>query len=140
MTALGTGPFENDDARAFLDDIAGMAMPHRADRVLAALDGVLLTQGYVEAGAMAEAVAAAAAVGASRKPQEAALERGRPTWLVADSVPVPDETHEKARQLLRRAVRSKHNEWWQLWDETGLASDVEQSCARALAWLGDRDD
>ena len=51
-----------------------------------------------------------------------------------------EELVEKARQVLRRAVRSQDNEWWTLWDEAGLADDVTASCRRALAWLGDRDD
>ena len=42
--------------------------------------------------------------------------------------------------MLRRAVRSHDNEWWELWDEAGLADDVVVSCQRALGWLGDRDD
>ena len=51
-----------------------------------------------------------------------------------------EELVEKSRQVLRRAVRSHDNEWWELWDEAGLADDVRASCRRALAWLGDRDD
>ena len=47
---------------------------------------------------------------------------------------------EKSRQVLRRAVRSHDNEWWELWVEAELADDVTASCRRALAWLGDRDD
>ena len=89
---------------------------------------------------MSAAVAAAAAVGASRNPSAAAAERSRPAWLVGGAVPVTDEVAEKARQVLRRAVRSKDNEWWALWQEAELSADVEAACARALAWLGDRDD
>ena len=51
-----------------------------------------------------------------------------------------EELVEKSRQVLRRAIRSRDNEWWTLWDEANLADDVVESCRRALAWLGDRDD
>jgi hypothetical protein len=64
-----------------------------------------------------------------------------PGWLTTEPLPTGDEELvEKSRQLLRRAVRSRDNEWWELWDEAGLAADVTASCRRALAWLGDRDD
>jgi hypothetical protein len=140
MGAIGTGPFENDDALDFLGDLADLPASQRADAVLAALDGVLLSTGYVEAPDMCAAVAAAAAVGASRYPQAAAGEPYRPPWLVGGALPVPDEVAEEARQVLRRAVRSKDNEWWELWQEAELSPDVEASCRRALSWLGDRDD
>jgi hypothetical protein len=47
---------------------------------------------------------------------------------------------ERSRQVLRRAVRSHDNEWWELSDEAGLAEDVVTGSRRALGWLGDRDD
>lgn len=140
MGAIGTGAFENDDALDFLGDLGELSAEGRADAILAALDRVLLTTDYVEAPEMSEAIAAAAVVGASRQPTAAASEPYRPSWLVGGSVAVPDETAEKARQVLRRAVRSQDNEWWELWDEAGLTDDVTAACQRALSWLGDRDD
>ena len=105
------------------------------------LTGVLLATGYVEAPQMCEAVAGAAAVGASINPTAATGEPHLPAWLVAEPLPIGDEELiEKSRQVLRRAIRSQDNEWWELWDEAGLAADVVASCRRALAWLGDRDD
>ncbi|HSO63794.1 MAG TPA: DUF4259 domain-containing protein [Ornithinibacter sp.] len=141
MGATGSGPFENDDALDFLDALERLPAGDRPGRALAALDSVLLSTGYVEAPEMCEAVAAAAAVGASVNPTAAADEPYLPAWLTASPLPVGDEELvEKSRQVLRRAVRSQDNEWWELWDEAGLADDVVTSCRRALAWLGDRDD
>ena len=143
MGATGSGPFENDDALDFLDELADLPAADRGHRVLEALDGVLLATGYVEAPQMCEAVAGAAAVGASVNPS------AEPPWASPTCPagwpprPLPtgdEELVEKSRQLLRRAVRSQDNEWWELWDEAGLADDVTASCRRALAWLGDRDD
>ncbi len=141
MGAIGSGPFENDDALDFLDELAGLSPAERGHRVLEALDDVLLAPGYVEATQMSEAVAGAAAVGASVNPEAAVGEPNLPGWLTGSPLPTGDEELvEKARQVLRRAVRSRDNEWWQLWDEAGLAGEVTASCRRALAWLGDRDD
>lgn len=141
MGAIGSGPFENDDALDFLDELEALPAADRGHRVLEALDSVLLTTGFVEAPAMCEAVAGAAAVGASVNPEAAVGEPHLPVWLITSPLPTGDEELvEKARQLLRRAVRSQDNEWWELWDEAQLADDVTASCQRALAWLGDRDD
>jgi hypothetical protein len=141
MGAIGSGTFENDDALDFLAELAGLPAQDRGHRVLEALDTVLLSTGYVEAPQMCEAVAGAAAVGASVNPDAAVGERNLPGWLATSPLPTGDEElREKARQVLRRAVRSQDNEWWTLWDEAGLADDVTASCRRALAWLGDRDD
>ncbi|GAA4401790.1 hypothetical protein GCM10023168_11740 [Fodinibacter luteus] len=141
MGATGSGPFENDDALDFLDALEDLPRAQRPGRVLGALDVVLLATGYVEAPEMCEAVAGAAAVGASVNPEAARGEPYLPAWLVNQPLPTDDEELvEKSRQVLRRAVRSQDNEWWELWDEAGLADDVTASCRRALAWLGDRDD
>ncbi|HYN66995.1 MAG TPA: DUF4259 domain-containing protein [Ornithinibacter sp.] len=141
MGAIGSGPFENDDALDFLDDLAQLPAADRGHRVLEALDDVLLAPGFVEASQMSEAVAGAAAVGASVNPEAAVGEPYLPGWLTTEPLPTGDEELvEKARQVLRRAVRSRDNEWWELWDEAGLAAEVTASCQRALGWLGDRDD
>ncbi|MEO5608227.1 MAG: DUF4259 domain-containing protein [Ornithinibacter sp.] len=141
MGATGSGPFENDDALDFLDTLGELPVGQRAGRVIEALDGVLLAPGYVEAPLMCEAVAGAAAVGASLNPAAAAGEPYLPSWLTASPLPTTDqELVEKSRQVLRRAVRSHDNEWFELWTEAGLADDVVASSRRALAWLGDRDD
>ena len=141
MGAIGSGPFENDDAADFLNRLEALPPQQRGGRVLEALDEVLLSTGYVEAPQMCEAVAGAAAVGASVNPAAADGEPQLPRWLATEPLPTGDEELvEKSRQVLRRAVRSQDNEWWKLWDEAGLAPDVVASCRRALSWLGDRDD
>ena len=141
MGATGSGPFENDDALDFLGALEDLTPGDRPGRVLAALDTVLVAPGYLEAPQMCEAVAAAAAVGASVNPTAAVDEPYLPPWLTASPLPATDEELvEKSRQVLRRAVRSQDNEWWELWDEAGLADDVVASSRRALARLGDRDD
>ncbi len=140
MGAIGSGPFENDDALDFLDGLAAASRDERPARVLGALDRVLLSTSYVDAPQMCDAVAGAAAVGASLDPEAAAGEPYLPAWLADEPLPADEELVEKSRQLLRRAVRSRDNEWWELWDEAGLADDVVASCRRALSWFGDRDD
>jgi hypothetical protein len=140
MGAIGSGPFENDDALDFLDELEETRAADRPARVLQALDSVLLTTSFVAAPQMCEAVAGAAAVGASMRPRLAAGEPYLPAWVVAEPLPPDEELIEKSRQVLRRAVRSHDNEWWELWDEAGMVDDVVASARRALSWLGDRDD
>ena len=82
---------------------------------------------------MCEAVAGAAAVGASVNPGRRGRRALPARWLATEPLPTGDEELvEKSRQVLRRAVRSHDNEWWELWDEAGLADDVDGSCRRAL--------
>ncbi len=140
MGATGSGPFENDEALDYLGELHDLPPESRGGHLLAALDGVLLAPGYVDAPRMCEAVAAAAAVGASISPAAAAGEPYLPVWLGAEALHPDQEVIEKSRQVLRRAVRSHDNEWWELWDEAGLADEVVEGCRRALGWLGDRDD
>jgi Domain of unknown function (DUF4259) len=141
MGATGSGPFENDDALDFLDEVHDLPRENRAGKVIGALDVVLRATDYVGATEMCEAVAGAAAVGASVNPGAAQGEPYLPEWLADEPLPTDDEELvEKSRQVLRRAVRSHDNEWWELWQEAGLGADVTASCRRALAWLGDRDD
>ena len=141
MGATGAGPFENDDALDFLGEVHALPRPERAGLVLGALDVVLRANGPLEAAEMYEAVAGAAAVGASVNPGAAQGEPHLPGWLADEPLPAGDEELvEKSRQVLRRAVRTHDGEWWVLWDEAGLAADATASCRRALAWLGDRDD
>jgi uncharacterized membrane protein len=140
MGAIGSGPFENDDALDFLDELEDLRPADRPARVLEALDGVLLRTTFVQAPLMCEAVAGAAVVGASLSPEAAAGEPYLPTWVAAEPLPADEELVEKSRQLLRRAIRSRDTEWWELWDEAGQADEAVAACRRALAWLGDRDD
>lgn len=140
MGATGTGPFENDDALDLLGDLEDAAPDDRASRVLAVLDAVLASPGSVDAPELSEALAAAAAVGASLSPSEAAGEPYLPEWLAEQPLPDDEELVEKSRRVLRHAIRSREGEWWELWDEAGLADEAVAGCRRALAWLGDRDD
>ena len=140
MGAFGAGVFENDDALDFVGDLKDLSADRRGHAILAALDAVVLSQDYIEAPTMCEAIAAAGAVGVALNPVAAQGEPSRPSWLDSSAVPVTEELIEKSRQVLRRAVRVRDNEWWELWDEAGLSAEAVAASQRALAWLGDRDD
>lgn len=139
MGTWGIGPFENDEALDFLEEV------ERAEDPLGLLarpiDHVAFSGDYLEAHEVAEAVAAAAVVGAVLRPGEAQGEAYLPDWL--DSVSrdrLDDGLIEKARKALRRAMRPENNELVELYDEAGAAADFQADVARVLAWLGDRDD
>lgn len=140
MGAFGTGPFENDTALDFLGDVGDAAPADRQDMVLAALDRVLLAEGYVDADDMSEAIAAAAAISASMSPGIAGDEPYLPEWLEERALDTDGELVEKSRQVLRRALSSDENEWWDLWAEAGETEAVRIAMKRSLDRLGDRDD
>ena len=142
MGAWGSGLFDNDNALDVMGDLEDSTPQGRPDLVVAALDEVLLADGYIEAPEMSAAVAAAAAVGAVVNPGAAVEESSRPHWLAADAFEVDEELIEKSRRVLRRAIRAQDNELLAKdpKDRYQTADEMVASCQRALAWLGDRDD
>ena len=140
MGAAGTGPFENDDALDFLDTLEDAGPDERRAQVERAMGRVVRSDGYIEAPQMAEAIAAAVVVAACDDPESVATERYVPRWVEEEPIDVDERLEDLATAALHRALRPDDNEWWELWDEAGLADDVRASCRRALAWLGDRDD
>jgi hypothetical protein len=137
MGATGTGPFENDDALDFLDDVEDSEPTERRKKVVAAMERVLGDQGYIEAPRMAEAVAAAAVVAASDDPESAAGEPYLPPWLDREPIEVDERLEELATQTLHRALRHDDNEWWELWEEADASDEVTEVLSRYLDALGD---
>jgi Domain of unknown function (DUF4259) len=137
MGATGAGPFENDDALDFLDDLEDSEPTERRKKVVAAMERVLGDQGYIEAPSMAEAVAAAAVVAASDDPESAADEPYLPPWLEDEPLDVDEPLEELATQTLHRALRQDDNEWWELWEEADASDEVTEVVSRYLDTLGD---
>jgi hypothetical protein len=137
MGATGAGPFENDDALDYLDDLEDSEPAERRKKVVAAMERVLGDQGYIEAPSMAEAVAAAAVVAASDDPESAAGEPYLPPWLDDEPLEVDERREELATQTLHRALRHDDNEWWELWEEADASDEVTEVLSRYLDTLGD---
>jgi hypothetical protein len=141
MGAWGAGPFESDEALDFLGDIEESGGPARLGALARPLEHVAHSGGYLEAPDVTEAVAAAAFIGAVLNPTAAAAEPDRPEWTAEVSPDQIDtELVELARQALRRALRARDNELHELWVESGAVDEWRAGLARALTWLGDRDD
>ena len=137
MGATGAGPFENDDALDFLDDLEDSEPDERRDKVESALGRVVRADGYIEAPLMAEGIAAAAVVAISDDPDTIGRERAVPPWLLEDPIDVDERLEELATQTLHRALRHDDNEWWELWEEAGSVDDVTEVVSRYLDALGD---
>jgi hypothetical protein len=137
MGATGAGPFENDDALDFLDDLEDSEPTERRKKVVAVMERVIGDQGYIEAPSMAAAVAAAAVVAASDNPESAAGEPYLPPWLEEEPLDVDEQLEELATQTLHRALRHDDNEWWELWEEADASDEVTEVLSRYLDTLGD---
>ena len=96
MTAVRVGPFENDDALDFLDDLEEAEPEERPKKVVRALHRVVRAEDYIEAPLMAQAVAAAAVVAGSVDPDCLGEERFRPRWIEEDPLEVDDDLDELA--------------------------------------------
>lgn len=137
MARVRTGPFENDDALDFLDELEEAEPGERPGKVLRALRRVVGSDGYIDAPVMAEAVAAAAVVAASEDPEAVMGERYLPVWLDSDPLLVDEELEELAALALHRALRPDENEWWELWEEAQATDDVTEVVSRYLDVFGD---
>ena len=137
MGTIGTGPFENDDALDFLDDLEDSDPTQRLTKVRRALTTVIRAKGYVEAPQMAEAVAAAAVVAGSEDPDVVAGEAYLPRWLDDEPLDVDERLKELATEALHRALRHDDNEWWELWDEANATDEVTEVVSRYLDALGE---
>jgi hypothetical protein len=137
MARVRTGPFENDDALDFLDELEEAEPADRPGKVLRALRRVVGTDDYIDAPVMAEAVAAAAVVAASEDPEAVVGERYLPVWLDSDPLEVDEELEDLAAQALHRALRPDENEWWELWEEADATDDVTEAVSRYLDVFGD---
>ena len=141
MGAIGSGPFENDEALDFLAEVGELPAADRGHRVLEALDDVLLATGLRRGARDVR----------GRRRCRRGRRLGQPRRRRRRALPARLAGHRTAADRRRGARREgapgaaprgalQDNEWWELWDEAGLAADVTASCRRALAWLGDRDD
>ncbi len=123
MGAFGFGPFDNDDALDFLDEIEDADPTDRPVLLRAALDQVLGDRGYVDAPKMSEAIAAAAVISISLNPDLPCAEPELPEWVYDDTVSVDPGLAEVARRALTRALVPQDNELWELWERAhGLAA------------------
>lgn len=115
--AMRAGPFENDDALDFLDELEEVDAQERRARVAVALGRVVRATDYIEAPVMSEAIAAAVVVAACDDPESVVGERNVPRWVDDDPLEIDEELEETATAALRRALQSEDNELWELWAE-----------------------
>lgn len=137
MGATGAGPFENDDALDFLDALEDIDEAERRSKLAGAMKAVAANDDYVEAAAMAEAVAAAVLVAACDDPESIVGERNVPRWVDEEPVDVDDELEDLAHQALYRALRPEGNELWELWAEGDGAETFTKKLNHYLDALGD---
>ena len=119
MGTWGSGPFENDDAADFADDLDDADPAQREVLIREALQRAVDADGYLPAGDAARAVAAAAVVAATRTPgMPMDDDLDGPEFLqTGDLPPLPDDLVELAREALDR-VAADDSEWRELWEES----------------------
>lgn len=137
MGAIGAGPFENDDALDFLDELEEAEQEARRTKVEKALVRVVRASGYIEAPTMSEAVAAAAVVAACDDFESVVGERNVPRWLDEDPIEVDERLEELATQALHRALKSDDNELWELWADGDGGERFATKVTHLLDALGD---
>lgn len=137
MGSWGTGPFENDDAADFANELDGADPAERLTLIRGALQGALDAE-YLEVDGGNRAVAAAATVAACRPGGPSIDASYGPEFLALGDgvVPPPADLVELARAALDR-VQGEGSEWRELWDEAAGLDDVTAALEpvhTALAW------
>lgn len=130
MGTWDAGPFDNDDAADWLDDLASSDPAEWSDIIAETLTTVVDYEDYLEYPEAAEAVAAAAVV-ASQLPGMAAYS---PEVLDDDGeLDFPQALRDLAVQALDR-VTADDSEWRELWaDGDDSAFEVVRELRAALA-------
>ncbi len=131
MGTWDTGPFDNDTAADWCDQLEEAEPAQRAQLVEAALTAVLHETGYLDSDLAAEAIAATAIV-ASQRPGGPPLESGyAPDFLMdGGTLPLPEHLAGSALRALYR-IQSADSQWRQLWEQ----SDNLDEAVAALAAL-----
>ena len=135
MSVYGFGPFENDDAVEFLDEVGDAAVADRPVLLRAALDQVLRGDGPVGAVEMAEAIAAAAVVVRVLRPDEAPTDLELPEWVTQDPPAVDADLAETARAAMRRVLASEDDALWRQWTPEDATQDPRTGLGPTLRRL-----
>ena len=125
MGASGTGPFDNDSAGDFCDELreadAEGALELIRSALLAAVDvpaGSYLQRDLGEAAVAASAIAVAARLGRQEVLEEADLDSSLP--------PIPDDIFQLVIAAAQRVVRDD-SETRRLWDQVGAGEEWVQT-------------
>lgn len=132
MGATGPGPFDNDDALDFLDELEDCDPAERRALIESRIGEVVRNGDYVEAPLMSQAIAGAVLVAACDDIESVAGERNVPAWVDDEPLDVDDHLEELATRLLNRAMRPEDNELFDLWAE---ADGGERFTARLTHYL-----
>lgn len=124
MGTWGAGPFDNDDALDLVADLAEATDAEVVDGVRDAL-AESETQGYLEASAMSEAVAAACLVAARLHGGPAPEVEVVEDFLAAHPFEVDRSLQADAERALARAFDRTDNEWYELWEDADALDVVE---------------
>ncbi|SDO77919.1 protein of unknown function [Pedococcus dokdonensis] len=118
MGATGPGPFDNDDALDFLDELEESDPAGRRALIESRIGEVVRGGDYVEAPLMAQAIAGAVLVAACDDIESVVGERNVPAWVDDEPLDVDDRLEELATRLLNRAMKPDDNELFDLWAES----------------------
>ena len=137
MGTWGSGPFENDDAADFADELDDADPARREVLIREALQRAVDTDEYLESDDAARAVAAAAVVAATRTagmPMDDDTD-GPEFLTTGDLTALPDDLAELARQALDR-VAAEDSEWREAWEESDALDEAVATLDEVRSGLG----
>jgi hypothetical protein len=131
MGAWGTGPLGNDAAGDLLDELAQARQEDLPNLLRSTFQQVMAADGVIDSWEIEQSLAGAALVA-----YRLAAQRGRPFEADEDLDPIQLEVTEELRrlaeQVIRRALISEDNEWYQLWM---LSEGIDEAKAELEPYL-----
>jgi hypothetical protein len=131
MGAWGTGPLDNDAAGDLLDELAQARQEDLPNLLRSTFQRVIAADGVIDSWETEQALA-----GAALAAYCLASQRGRPfeadEGLDPIQLEVTEELRRLAEQVVRRALISEDNEWYQLWM---LSEGIDEAKAELEPYL-----
>lgn len=124
MGSWGTGPFDNDDARSFVDDLVELPAPEARAALASTLRAVVDIDGDLGIIEVNEAIAAAAMVAGLVEDALPEDDYAIGRWADVEPPELDEELRQLALSALDRVGDPDDNEWYQVKDETDELEDA----------------
>jgi hypothetical protein len=133
MGAWGAGPFDNDDALDFLDQLSDLPANELAGRLEAAL--AVPTEGYLEYPEGSAAIAAASLIAAVHRGAFDGLNEQARELVQTGAVHDNARLRDQALAALTRVI-GESSEWQALWSESRSSAEADAMIAGLRSALG----
>lgn len=129
MGAWGTGPFENDDAMDWIDEL----QEHNSvDTLIVSITDMIQAEEYIEADAASQAIAAAQIVACLNGQPVSELPQDAQAWVKGKTRPSPQVLTD-TKTVLEQVM--ENSELRELWQDSGIHDQWVSKTNECKIWL-----